>query len=212
VGRDALQSCLGGDRDLAVVGASGIGRTLAIEGHADAERGTAIELMSADGWNLGRTLVGANGLFSVALPEPRGSAGTRRVLARLADGTRSDAITVVRRNVITSDRWASGRVELRGTLSGALARRGRLDAVLRLSGANPCVLTRRVRATRFDIDRRTGVYRAVFSVRKTATPAGQKTAPPSLAQLSVRRSVSGSGRRTVASQMIFGPSSDRRGT
>ncbi|MDO9353215.1 MAG: hypothetical protein Q7T55_05940 [Solirubrobacteraceae bacterium] len=210
--RSALQACLDADHDLSVVGASAASRRLTVEGHADAAPGTAVELLAPDGWKLGRTLVGDDGLFAVTLTEPRGSAGTRQVFARLADGRRSQTSRVERRNVITGDRWSASRVEVRGALVASSIRRGRLSATLDLSGTTPCAMTRHVRARRFDIDRRTGVYRAVFSVPKIATPAGQQPPGPPLARLNIERAGAGAGPRTVTSQVIFGPSSDRRGT
>lgn len=204
--------CLDPEHDVAVIGVSAVDRRLTISGRAVQAAGTPVEMWSAEGWLLGRTALDTMGRFRAAVTEPRGSAGTRRVFARLADGSRSTEVGVQRQNVLGSAAPSGRSLVLRGVLAPGIARTGRFSAVVDLPALNPCTLARRVKATRTAVDRRTGRYRAVFALPQTARPTGSASsipAAPALIRARLIRTGGGSRRAEFTSQVIFGPGSDR---
>lgn len=210
------RACLAPDADIALIGVSARDRRLSLAGRAAYPDGTPVELVSVDGWLLGRTAIDASGHFSASVREPRGSAGTRRVFARLADGTRSPAARVQRGNVLRVARRSGRTLVLEGTVDPAFARRGHISVVADLAAADPCSLSERLTATKVTIDRSTGRYRAVVRLATQAATAGGSAAAwqsgPALVRAGVRRAGPGVPRATVNSQVIFGPASDRGGT
>ncbi|MEN0012488.1 MAG: Ig-like domain-containing protein [Solirubrobacteraceae bacterium] len=200
------------DGDVAVVGASAIGRTLAISGTADADAGARVDLLSAEGFVLGRTTVDAHGRFSARVAEPKASSGTRKVVARLADGRRSEAETVVRQNVLRTVRPTSRGFVVDGTLDPKVARRGHLAIDLETTPGDACATTAVVHATSVRVDRRTGGYHAVVPTAALRASATSSLSAPQLVRARVTQNAPGRARLVTRSQVIFASESDRRGT
>jgi hypothetical protein len=219
-GADAVRECLaagGADApSIAVIGAAARARRVTVDGIASQPAGTPVDLLSTGGWTLGHAAVDAHGHFSAAMPEPHGSAGTTRVVARLDNGERSRAVTVQRKNVLQMVRRTGSGVVVAGAVAPSVVARGRLALQLEVPAADPCEPKRLVTATKVRVNRRTGRYSGVIALASLAatTPesAASSQSAPAFVRARVTRSGAGMPRIQLRSQMIFGPISDRRGT
>ncbi len=207
VGSGAAQSVGGqlaacGGEEVVVLGAAAANGRIALSGVSSRAAGSRVDLISADGWALGRTTVGPSGTFALRARQPNGSQRIGSVRARLADGEQSPVVRVGRDNVLESVRQRGGTVTVAGVL-GPRARARRSAVAIVIPGADPCGPGQIVHATSQRVDRRSGRYRASAPV--SAAPAGTAEMQPfPVIRAQVTTWGPGLPRRVTTSQPILG--------